>query len=197
VEPALFWNWFRKEERRFRGLKLPGDEALLDLFEAELHRVAPGLGFLFSFEPDEQGRFEVVLTTHGDPAKQPLVDALVAAAPAIEGWVVVRLQPPKGFDFTYRADGVELDPGALRFDPLERPGDDALGLLVVAPATPGLSLAGLRTAVHRILSTALGDEAFGEIAHVQVAFDDPPSDQLIPITDLPGFLAWRAGRSGT
>ncbi len=194
-----FWSWFRENERRFRALTMPAGARLLDEFEERLHRAAPRLGFLVSEQPDEQGRFELVLTTHGDRRLAPAVRRLAAAAPELPGWVVVPFQPPQGFDFTHHVwdRDVDLDPRAMRFDPTARRSDPtALGLRVVARPEGQFSLDDLRVAVHRILATALGDEAYARIEHIEVAFADPMPDDLIPLPDLPRYMAWHARRKG-
>lgn len=194
--PAQFWTWFREHEARFRALVLPEGDALLGEVYEHLQQVEPGVGLLISEQPDEEGRFEFVLTTHGDPAHLAGIDRLANAAPEIPGWLIVAGQPARGFEFTHHVHDrdVVLDPREMRFDPLACPGEHALGLRVVTRPHPRLTVDDLRLAVDRILLTGLGDRGAAQIEHVEVAFEDPPPAELIPLVDLARFIAWRDRR---
>ena len=140
---------------------------------------------------------ELVLTALGDQALFPDLRALAAAAPKLAGWKVVAFKQAQGFEFAH-SGALTLDPRRMWFTPLRRGDAPAgpLGLRVSFEFPAGREGEAL-DAVWKILATGLGEEALAaRVAHVAVEalWGDPA--ELIPLSDLPAFLAWEQKRPG-
>jgi hypothetical protein len=97
-----FWSWLQANIEALNDLRTPEDP-FWDVIQSHLTSVNEGLFFEIS-DPTPRGR-EMVLTVRGDKALFALVDHMVAAAPAIPGWIFVPLKPAMGFDFTTTYEG--------------------------------------------------------------------------------------------
>jgi hypothetical protein len=127
-----FWAWFVANQAKLWAMADGGDP-FWDVALGRLRLVHEGLSFEVSDPRDRRRDF--VVTARGDARLFPVVDALVAAAPALRRWTFTALKPAKGFGFTHHYEGVVYDPRTMWFLPLERaerPRD--LGLRVAVPS---------------------------------------------------------------
>lgn len=192
-----FWKWFSGAEGRLREM-LQGDrdEALLDECQAELEKANPELYYEFGGEPE--GPLEFIISASARPELFEAVDALIAEAPAIEGWQWLALKPAQGFDFQSEWDGLHLDPEAMWFLPME---NDA-GHLGLCVSMEGLKQEQLETFVGGawiVMETGAGERALGEqVFHYEVGTlpEDPDGEGWIELVDLPKYLEWRKQGSG-
>jgi hypothetical protein len=193
-EPATsrFWAWFRANEAKLWAMPDGGDP-FWDIALTQLRLVNRGLSFEMS-EPQDRRR-DFVITAAGDRRLFPLVDAMVAAAPALRRWTFTPLKPAMGFDFTHHYEDVLYDPKSMWFLPLERaerPED--LGLRIGVPSLRELDQDAAEFAVTIILETGLGErERAADVQHVEVVRkpNDPASEGYIELPELPAFIAWR------
>lgn len=193
-EPAIsrFWAWFRANEAKLWAMPDGGDP-FWDIALSQLRMVHSGLSFEMS-DPDA-GRRDFVITAWGDRRLFPLVDSMVAAAPAMRRWTFTPLKPATGFDFTHHYEDVLYDPKAMWFLPLEnaeRPQD--LGLRIGVPSLRELDQEAAEFAVNVILETGLGErERAADVQHVEVVRkpNDPAKDGYMRLPELPAFIAWR------
>ena len=112
--------------------------------------------------------------------------ALVAAAPALDGWSFVALKPPMGFDFTLEADGVELDGvGAA----LRAPGGPGgLGLRLYLPEAVAKE-DDVEQLIRLLLQTGVGEENAAGIVHVEAApLSSPEAQEAIALPELANYL---------
>jgi hypothetical protein len=85
-----FWRWFQKNEGRLYAFEKDRERTFDDLTGA-LKRVHPNLTFEFGpVRPD--GRREFVISAGGLKGAFPAVEALHAAAPTMEKWIVVKFR---------------------------------------------------------------------------------------------------------
>jgi hypothetical protein len=88
---GLFWDWFQFHATQLRGIRSSQSAEY-----AEIERRLKKIGDVY-FEiggGPETTYLELVLTAHGNRDGFPLIDAIAAAAPRIEGWRICALKPP-------------------------------------------------------------------------------------------------------
>jgi hypothetical protein len=95
MEIAAFWSWFTHRSGELAKVSSDKDPVLHDLLR-ELQRIHAKLFFELCSNSDPR---ELILTVEGRRDLFPLVDAIIADAPHVEGWVFVSLKPARGFDF--------------------------------------------------------------------------------------------------
>src|SRR5262245_6166787 len=186
---AEFWDWFQRNEQRFRDED--DGEALEELADA-LSSYREGL--CFEISDPEDGIRELIISAAGDRRLFAAVGELVREAPPFDHWEVAALKPPRGFAFVFETPTVHLDPRVMIFEPLSSESDPRLlGLKIYLPQrTVGDDA---RQAVMRVLEAGLGEQARAEIAHVEVApLKGSPADH-IPLADLPGYIEWFKART--
>jgi len=189
---SAFWSLFRE---RARDLAVAGaaDCAVYDQLLEQLQKVAPGLYLEFCSDPHE---CELIVTAEGNRDLFPIARAIVAAAPAIEGWTIRALKPKIGFPKTTRWEGFTLRIDDIVFDPLELDGSD-LGLRIFVPGIEAKDVENAHNAVLRALDHGLGEEKFAETVQsteVRPLPADAAATDYIPLHDLEKFIEWRDGR---
>lgn len=189
---SRFWTWFRANEAKLWAMPNGGDP-FWDIALRQLQLVDKGLRFEMS-DP-RGGQRDFVITAEGNRRLFPLVDSLVAAAPALRRWTFTPLKPAMGFDFTHHYEDVLYDPKAMWFQPLEwaeRPQD--LGLRIGVPSLRELDQDAAEFAVTVILETGLGErERAADVQHMEVVRkpNDPAKEGYIELPELPEYIAWR------
>lgn len=212
VDSAItrFWTWFRANDAKLRATA-DADHPFWDTALAQLQLVHRGLRFEMS--EAVRGRREFVITAAGDKQLFPLVDAMVAAAPSMEKWTIVALNPAKGFDFVIDFEGVKYDPKSIWFLPLDEeqhpPDPEArwsIGNLFSGGFGIRFGVPGLRDQDHdgaafaatRILEAVLGERArAADVQYVEIAGlpNDPAKVGYIRLLELPAYIARRRHRS--
>jgi hypothetical protein len=192
---AEFWSWLVAHEARIRRDR---SEAVLDEILAALHRYDPDLYFKIGGHPG--GLVELVITAEGDRDHFDAVRALVAAAPAVEGWEFIAFSPAQGFHFVTEWDAARIDTRRAWFLPLvasSRPYQ--LGLRIAVADYDPADEQDWINAAHVVLDTALGELVAAErVQHVEVVALPPPSsspsgrDDFRPLEELIAYLASRA-----
>jgi hypothetical protein len=100
----LFWQWFVKNEYRFRELeKNDSDHALVFLDEliGQMKPFNPWLKALAG--PYSGNRYELIITADGDVALFCKVEELIAKSPVLEKWKFTAHKPALGFE------GISID----------------------------------------------------------------------------------------
>lgn len=196
MSAADFWAWFVAAKDRLETIRHEADDALLDEVLVHLHRYCKHLWFELGGHP--QGPMEFVISAEGDENYFAQVEALAAAAPAIEGWRIVAFKPPQGFAFVTSYQGLELDPGQCWFQPLysaEEPG--RLALRVGVPDFDPDKQKEIRTGLYIVVETGLGELVSGQrIAFIEACElpDDPAQRGLIPLSELGELVAEHSRR---
>src|SRR5687768_16865412 len=148
-----FWRWF--EGRRGDCARLSGtSDPFWDEILAQLKKIDERLWFEMSRGEDER---EFIITVERHTDAFPLLDNIVARAPALSGWKMIALKPAMGFAFVTTYEGIRFDPRTMWFLPLEsasRPQD--FGMRVGVPNFKEEIERPASNAVEVILDTAIG-----------------------------------------
>jgi hypothetical protein len=150
-------------------------------------------------EPDGGVR-EFVVTAGGQVEVFPVAEALVSAAPSVDGWAFVALKPPMGFDFTTMYEDTLFDPRTMWFLPLDmthRPLD--LGLYIGIPGVESMEKERPHRAALVILDTGLGERSAAldvNDTEVRELPADPEAAGYIELPELSEYIAWRKRKMG-
>jgi len=116
-----FWAWFRQNEEMLFSFERDREQ-VFDLLNTALAHVSADL--TFEFGPVEDGARDFVISAGGIKSAFPMVEALVAAAPAMPRWDIIKFRPrrnpimeltyadktvkPQDVDFCLLSNGREL-----------------------------------------------------------------------------------------
>lgn len=154
--PASFWAWFVPRSARIHAVR-DSDDPLLDSLAAALSRVHSDLTYELG-PPVASGAREFVVSAGGIRDAFPAVEALVATAPALPDWRLVKFRPRRAPLNVLTLRGRQFDPARARFVLVR----DAPGKVGVV-----LFLEQYNRAEHYVFAEAgylLLDEALGEYA---------------------------------
>lgn len=195
LSPSSFWTWFRGFTDRLPLGDVP--DPLQDELLSQIQNYDDRLFFLLSTNASP---CELIITADGNKDAFHSADALVDAAPQLDGWTIIALKPAMGFDFRHTDGPISLDVSQLWFMPTKSTADpSALGIVVAFPdADFVLDNQSVDTA-YTILETALGERACtNDIAHVAV--DDipngPEDTDYVKLPQLPDYIAFHNRRHG-
>jgi len=107
-----FWRWFGANAERLSRLQPSRERALDDIQEA-IHKVDSRLAFDIGIVNGVAS--ELVVSADGNREVFPVVQQLVAAAPAVRGWKVTAFRPRGRPDAVVERKGVVLDARRIRF----------------------------------------------------------------------------------
>jgi hypothetical protein len=107
---TAFWQWFGENEHRFRKLEKNDSDQALSFLEELIQQMQPFDPYLKALAgPDNNGNFELIITSDGDIALFSKVEELVNAAPPVPYWVFTAHKPALGFE------GISIDLYGLQF----------------------------------------------------------------------------------
>jgi len=194
-----FWHAFQNQEGALAAAS-SADDPVYDLLLDRLQQIDPGLYFEFSSNP---GSSEIIITAEGDSSLFPLVESIVASAPAVAGWSVISLKPKLGFPVATTWEGFTITIADVVFEPLEREGTEDLGLRMLIRGLAPESTEDAHNALLRALDHALGERQFAEsvqYTEVHALPADAAVDDYLPLTQLEDYIRWRKkkreGRNG-
>lgn len=189
-----FWNWFVKNEQRFKKIIDKPDKAgvFLDELIAQMKHFNPWFKALAG--PYDDTKYELIITADGDIALFCKVEELVKAAPAVENWVITAHKQPIGMD-KMRIDmlGHEFSADNMKFYPVNDPAyPDEIHIVLVHPDYNEEQKNDFQSGGMIYLENALGE------VNTATLIDDyevkgPPGDgtELIPLLKLEEYLRWR------
>jgi len=185
-----FWEWFERNEAKFRDVDVPEKEELLDELLAKLQAYCEALWFETGTADD--GIHELIISAEGDVDHFSAVRKLVASAPPIGGWRFIAFKPANGFDFDTEYQGITFSPEATWFVRLRSPKNpSALGIRVGYAHYDAARHESFMTGTCIMLECALGELAFAEsVHHVEVSGlpSSPESSGYVPISELVNFV---------
>ena len=176
-----FWRWFRDHETQLLAVRT-GGEPIADELARVLHRVDSTL--TWEFGPAVSGPREFVVSAGGIRAGFPSVERVVAAAPALSRWRVVKFRPRRPDVTLVRVDGVELDARNVVF--VAEPDGARVALTIAVPNYRVTPTKAYEQAVYLLLDGMLGEYTVetrvGGIAII--AASDRRAAQWLPLTDV-------------
>jgi hypothetical protein len=188
---TVFWSLFAKRADALARIR-SADEPVYDELLDQIQTIDPGLFVEFSAQP---GSCELIITAEGDSSLFPLVDAVVSAAPQLDGWQFFALKPKLGFPKSVVWEGYEVSIADVVFEPLSASGSDDLGLRLLVPGLDEGDRDRAHNGLLRALDHGLGERAFAQaVQHTEVATLEGPADEHIPLEDLERFIEWRRKR---
>ncbi|MEQ8768068.1 MAG: hypothetical protein RL885_29460 [Planctomycetota bacterium] len=193
MDTAVFWSWFVGKEAELRDVSEHGEDVLDELYD-KLNEVAEGLGFEIGGSPD--GPLELIITAEGDEDLFPAVYCLAESAPDIDGWEIVALKPPRGFDFIATYGDRSVDPDDVWFleiESEERPGE--LGIRVALEGDTEGDVDDLMTCLLGVMEAGIGEISLAcDVGHLE--YTEPPEDPVAegwkPLRELPEVIeSWK------
>lgn len=110
---ADFWRWFQKNEVRLFAVDVRS-ATMFDELGAELGKVSSDLTFEFGpVMPD--GKRQFVVSAGGIKKSFPAVEKLVAAAPQLPRWTIIKFRPRRSTLHNIEYGGVEVKVENVRF----------------------------------------------------------------------------------
>ncbi|HTJ11721.1 MAG TPA: DUF695 domain-containing protein [Dinghuibacter sp.] len=191
-DPAeAFWQWFGTQEATFfQVMKNKGDvvERVLDELTPRLHKVNPGFFSEIGMASDDVA--EIIITAEGDVKNFVFVEHLVRSAPTLSNWKFTALKQPAGWRI--HMNGCTFDEHTLSFysEPLaEYP--DEICLKFVHRDFSEEQRKTMDSGTSIFLSNLLGELATATQVDTFEVVPAPSGQELIPIRELPAYLAWR------
>lgn len=193
VPASQFWEWFMQHESQFRALSdRPSNE--MDWLMADLmtqikayHRY---LSAYVLCDKASKARPQLVISTEGRASYFEAADELLAEAPDMPRWEIVRLNPmgPVALHLPAHLQAIGIDPLELYFILPDEPEDQLINLHVCTtlPGPPTRSMQKLiRLHVINMLGERLfGHEIGGVVLHNDADMTEPELDQLFPLDML-------------
>jgi hypothetical protein len=189
TDPAIvdFWRLFTEHAPRLAELT-SAEDPIYDRLLAQLHRVDPGLFIEVSADSDER---ELVITADGNSELFALADAVVAAAPRLQGWNILSLKPRLGFPESVTWEGVLINIADVVFDPITPEDSNELVLQLFVPGINEQEVDSAHNALLRALDHALGEREFAaSVQYTEVIPLHGPGDDYISLLKLEEFLKW-------
>jgi len=159
-------------------------ERLLGEMQEQLSAFNGHLGFRLG----GSGPFELIITAEGDAHYFHEADALVGAAPAVNGWKMTALVPGRSLEgFSYQMDEVSINEHDIFFCVLT----DRVTFYVADPKYRGTD--DFRTSILRIAEAGVGERAFAAIRiYAEVlplsAAGTGATDSLRPIAQITSLV---------
>ena len=126
-----FWKWFQNHEKELYDFE-KDQEKVFDSLNDALKKVSPDLTFEFGPKKSD-GRREFVISAGGIKAAFPKVEALCAAAPKLDRWIVVKFRPRRKDinDLQYNDKKVKAEDVRYLLFKDEKPGK--VGIMIFLP----------------------------------------------------------------
>lgn len=196
-----FWEWFKLNEAKYYFLnQIDNDEEkelLLDNLLTKLHGYCERLFFEVGGHPNEMQ--ELIITAGGNVDFFDQVDSLVSSAPELKLWNIIAFKQIQ-HGFTTRYNGIEMNPGLMYFEPLEKPGSDDIGLRIyIDNYLPSNNEEFVYTA-YLVLDNLLGEKSVAlDIGYVEVGnlSSIAEKEDLIELTKLPRYIKWKKSNPNT
>lgn len=182
-----FWEWFKRNNQEFLDIKTKSKKEVtywLNELNTHLRAYFKCLKYAIEWPPQQPAR--LIITVDGNARHFKKADALVAKAPAIPGWVIQSLDPPRPVDFMLEPLIMEtnIDPRELFFSL-----DDDL-LTVYHPLCTAENQELIGNLANAAVYNLLGERSFGnDIREIEVANLSEASDvELKVLEELPEYV---------
>jgi Family of unknown function (DUF695) len=192
---ADFWVWFQKNEKKFFDVVKNNNRIgkdFLDKLSPKLNELKDGFFFLTGMCDDHTA--ELVLTADGNVRNIVFVEELVQAAPKMNGWKITALKPALDIkDVNINMDGQEFSGEKLSFYYSEEFAyPDEIDITVVHADFTERNKTVITNGTFIFLDNYLGELDFiTTVDKIQIMGKEEAKKELIPISKLKAFLAWR------
>lgn len=189
-----FWNWFVRNEKRFKKVIDDPEKAqtFLDELIGQMRPFNPWFKALAG--PYDDARYELIITADGDIALFCKVEELVQAAPQVKGWLITAHKPAIGMD-KMRIDmlGYEFSADNMKFYPVNDAGyPDEIHIILVHPDYNEEQKNDFQSGGMIYLENALGELNTATLIDSYEVQGPPGGDvELIPLQKLEEYLKWR------
>ena len=179
-----FWEWFKRHNQEFLDIKTKSKkEATYWLNELNTHLRAYFKCLKYAIEWPPQQPARLIITVDGNARHFKKADALVAKSPAIPGWVIQSLDPPRPVDFMLEPLIMEsnIDPRELQFSL------DGDLLTVYHPLCTAENENLIGNLANAAVYNLLGERSFGnDIREIEVAnLSEAGGEELKELEELP------------
>ena len=194
ISVAEFWDWFREQAPAFHKIietRDPVPHGFVDKLRPKLNALDDSLSFLAGMQDGHTA--ELVFTADGSLKNFGFIEALVAAAPALDGWLFTALKPPMSADIRIDMNGLAFSKEELSFYANENPQyPDDIDLTIVHRDWREDAHDAVFQGTCIFLENMLGEEAMATtIDNLEVAGPGAAAQERIPIEKLPEYLRWR------
>lgn len=190
-----FWNWFQKQEKKFHKV-IEGRDDIEDGFFAKispkLKQIHDGIFFVAGMYDDDTA--ELILTAEGTIANIYLVEELIAAAPALDGWRFTALKPAmETADFEISMGDYVFNKNNISFYSTEDDNyPDEINIVLVYENFKASEKRSLSNGVFIFIDNLIGElNFFSIIDSLDVTSPSKAKEKLIPIEKLKDYLIWR------
>jgi hypothetical protein len=191
-----FWNWFQKNNHRFRPVI--GDtnkvSEILDELIKQMNPYDPWLKALVGPASDTQ--MELVITADGDIALFSKVEELVQAAPPMEDWLITAHKPAIGIDkMKINMHGYEFGSDKMKFYPVLEAGfPDEVNIVLTHDDFEEAKQDEFYSGTSIFLENTLGEintALLLDSFEIKAVPSVEEKIDLIPLTKLNDYLVWR------
>lgn len=195
---ADFWEWFVENENKFykvvKGHKSNQDieEKFLNKLEPKLAQLRKGIFFLTGMK--DESTAELILTPDGVVKNVAIVEAIIAAAPALNNWVFTALKPEMDAkDTQIKMGPFEFDSENIFFFSNENEQyPDEINITVVHKDWTEKDKGEIEMGTLIFLDNFLGELNFiTKIDELNIIGPDAVTKELVPISKLKDFINWR------
>lgn len=190
-----FWNWFSKNEKAFyKVVKEAGniEKEFFDKLSPKLSELQEGIFFVTGMHNDDT--VELIFTAEGAIKNIVFVEEIVAAAPALSGWMFTAHKPALNIeDVSINMVGYEFNRRNLYFYANEKEAyPDEIDITVVHDDLNDENKSTIINGIYIFLDNYLGELAFAvTVDNLLFAAPKEATQELIPIEKLKDFLNWR------
>jgi hypothetical protein len=192
---ADFWRWFSANERSFHRIVRTNANIERDFFSPlseKLGQLREGIFYLTGMLDEKTA--ELVLTADGKVKDLVHIEALVDAAPRIEGWKFTAHKPPMDVenvniqmaDYLFNGDNLWFYPNDDYYYP------DEIDITVCHEDLTKENRSAVENGTYIFLDNYLGELNFlTTIDNLRIEGITGAKKELIPINKLKDFLVWR------
>lgn len=190
-----FWDWFRKNEKRFFAVvkeKGKVEEDFFNVLSPKLNELKDGFSYLTGMYDDNTA--ELIITADGAIKNMVFVEELIRSAPEIGGWKFTALKPALATKNVWiEMAGCTFSSANLSFYPNEHPDyPDEIDITVVHNDLTEENRSAITDGTYIFLDNYLGELDFAAaIDNLTVSGKAGVIKELIPIEKLKGYLQWR------
>jgi hypothetical protein len=191
-----FWNWFVKNEGRFRETAPLNTQDLYDESQEYLVGIGENLSLEWHEIEGQPGQCEVVITANAHEPDIEIIEDMCKRAPKIEGWKITALRQADHFEYMTVSGDVEINPDDCTWRALQSKIDpDKWALMITAPGYEIGAQEAYGPAAHSMLVSGLGERVVArqiQFSYVLMEMKLPPGVDIDwtfrPMSELAQFL---------